>query len=297
MIVGAETREGADNDAVIEAALRHDAMRLDGYVIAESRVAENTSRSNDAARTNFRFAEQLHAGLDDGVFARDDIGIDQDCFRQLNRHAGVHERAALPFAEDAVDFGKVRTCVATENFARILGYVGEDGFALRIQDSDRVSQVEFTMFVIWLYLGERRPEFLQREAVNRRIDFVDLALLVSKLRFFDDGGYQGLGFPHDSPVAGRIGKHRGENCGGCVSLMMRGHERLQCFRAHEWGVSRDHDRKLRPAQGAPGHLHGVARAVLRLLQNRNGAERLDHGGYLLRLMADDDNRLSWPQRH
>src|SRR5882762_271489 len=181
MIVGAETREGADRDAVVKAALRHDAMRLDGYVIAESRVAQNAPRSNGAARTHFRFAEQLYAGLDDGVFARDDIGIDQDCFRQLNRHAGVHEGAALPFAEDAVDFGKVRTCVAAKNFARIRGHVGENGSALRIQDSDRVSQVEFAMFVIWPYLGERRPEFLQREAVNRRIDFVDLALLVTKL--------------------------------------------------------------------------------------------------------------------
>src|SRR6266404_1544175 len=181
VIVRAKTREGTDDDAVVKATLRYYAMRLDGYVVAKSCVGENASRSNGATHANFRFAEQLHAGLDDGVFARDDIGIDQDCFRQLNRHAGVHEGAALPFAKNAVDFGKVRTCVAAENFARIRGHVSVNGFALRIQNSDRVSQVEFAMFVIWPYLGERRPEFLQREAVNRRIDFVDLALLVTKL--------------------------------------------------------------------------------------------------------------------
>src|SRR6267378_2914169 len=46
MIVWAEARERADDHAVVETALRHDAMRLDRHVITESRVAENASRSN-----------------------------------------------------------------------------------------------------------------------------------------------------------------------------------------------------------------------------------------------------------
>src|SRR6267378_350690 len=125
VIVRAKTREGADDDAVVEAALRHDAMRLAGYVVAQSRVGENASRSNGTAHANFRFAEQLHAGFDDRVFTRDDLRIDYHRFRQLNGHAGVHERAALPFAEDAVDFGEVRSRVAAENFARVCGHVGE----------------------------------------------------------------------------------------------------------------------------------------------------------------------------
>jgi hypothetical protein len=40
----------------------------------------------------------------------------------------------------------------------------------------------------------------------------------------------------------------------------------------------------------------MASAVLRLLENRNSAERLDQSGYLLRLMADDDHGRSWLQR-
>src|SRR5437879_1907051 len=107
VIVRAKAREGTDDDAVIETALRHNAMRLDGHVVAKNRIGENASRSNGAARTDLRFAEQLHAGLDNRVFTRDDIRIDHHRFRQLNGHAGVHERAALPFPEDTVDFSKV----------------------------------------------------------------------------------------------------------------------------------------------------------------------------------------------
>ncbi len=81
VIVRAKTREGADDDAVVEAALRHDAMRLDGYVVAENRIGENASRSNGAAHSNFRFAEQLHAGFDDCVFTRGNIRIDHHRFR------------------------------------------------------------------------------------------------------------------------------------------------------------------------------------------------------------------------
>src|SRR6267142_5300988 len=112
VIVRAKARERADDDTVVEAALRHYAMRLDGYVVAQSRVGENASRSNGAAHPNFCLAEQLHAGFDDSVFTRGNIRIDYHRFRQLNGHAGVHERAALPFAEDAVDFGEVRSRVA-----------------------------------------------------------------------------------------------------------------------------------------------------------------------------------------
>src|SRR5882762_1379101 len=160
MIVWAKAREGADDHAVVETALRHHAMRLDGYVIAESRLAENASRSNGAARTDSCLAEELHAGFNDRVFPRDDIGVDQDRFRQLNCHTFVHQGVALPFAEDAVDFGKVRSGVAAENFARVRSHVGEDGLALCVQDGDGVGQIEFTMLIVGSYLSERAPQLL-----------------------------------------------------------------------------------------------------------------------------------------
>src|SRR6266850_3105703 len=156
MIVRAKAREGADDHAVVEAALRHYTMRLDSYVVAQSRVGEHASRSNGAAHANFRFAEQLHARFDDRVFTRDDLRIDHDRFRQLDGHAGIHERAALPLPEDAVDFGKVRSRVAAKNFARIRSYMGEDGLALRVQDPNGVSQIKLAMLVVRFHLSESR---------------------------------------------------------------------------------------------------------------------------------------------
>src|SRR5260370_35773404 len=70
MIVRAQSREGTNDDAVIEAALRHDAMRLDSHVVTKDGVGQDATRSNRAARANFSFAQQLHAGVADGVFAR-----------------------------------------------------------------------------------------------------------------------------------------------------------------------------------------------------------------------------------
>jgi len=53
VIVRPQSGERADNDAVIEAALRYHAMRLDGYVVAKDGIRQDAARSNDAARADF----------------------------------------------------------------------------------------------------------------------------------------------------------------------------------------------------------------------------------------------------
>ena len=53
----------------------HDAMRLDGHLVAEDGIAQDASRSNGAARADFGFAQQLHPGFDDRVFTRNDVRI------------------------------------------------------------------------------------------------------------------------------------------------------------------------------------------------------------------------------
>src|SRR5260370_12814554 len=63
MIVRPQSGERANDDAVVEAALRYDAMRLDGHVVTEDGIRQDAPRSNDAARANFSFAQQLHARI------------------------------------------------------------------------------------------------------------------------------------------------------------------------------------------------------------------------------------------
>src|SRR5438876_465534 len=122
------------------------------------------------------------------------------------------------------------------------------------------------MFVVGFHLRQRGPEFLQREAINRRIDFVDFALLVGELRLLDDGRDSRFGLANDAAVAGGIGKHRRENCRRCVLAVMRGDQSLQSLRANEGGVARQHNRKLRSAQGAFGDLLWQSGAVMLLAQ-------------------------------
>src|SRR5438445_10462724 len=49
VIVRPQSRERADDDAVIQAALRHDAMRLDGHLVAEDRRRQGAYPSNSGA--------------------------------------------------------------------------------------------------------------------------------------------------------------------------------------------------------------------------------------------------------
>ena len=124
--------------------------------------------------------------------------VDKHSLRQLNRHARVHERAAFPFAEDAVDFGEVCARIATQNFASVGGHFCQHGLALAAYHCDSIGQIDFVVFVVGFYLREGRPKIFQREAVNRGIDFVDFALLVGQLRFLDNRGNSRLGFA-DTP--------------------------------------------------------------------------------------------------
>src|SRR2546421_5620081 len=52
VIVRPQSRERADDHAVIQAAVLHDAMRLDGHLVAEDGIAQDASRSNGAARAD-----------------------------------------------------------------------------------------------------------------------------------------------------------------------------------------------------------------------------------------------------
>ena len=152
VIIRPKAREGPDNHAVIEAALCHDAMRLDRHIVAQDGIVENASGSNRAPRANFCFSEQLHAGLDDRVFPRCHIGIDQHGLRQLDGHAGIHQGVALPLTEDAVGLRQLGARVAPEHFAGVRGHLSEDRLALRGHDPDRVGQIEFAVLVVRFHL-------------------------------------------------------------------------------------------------------------------------------------------------
>src|SRR5437588_11425359 len=98
----AQARERADGRAIFQATLDNQRMRFDFHVVADIGIHDDASGLYAAADAAFRFAKQLHAGFDHRVFPGGHFRVDKHSLRQLNRHARVHERAAFPFAEDAV---------------------------------------------------------------------------------------------------------------------------------------------------------------------------------------------------
>src|SRR5690349_6489437 len=77
---------------------------------------------------------------------------------------------------------------------------------------------------------------------------------------------------------------------------MRGDERLQGFCAHERSVAGKHQREFRAAEGALSDLHCVTCAILRLLQDRDGSQRLDDCRNLFCLMTYDHHRFARLER-
>ena len=271
-------------------------MRLDLHVVANHGIHDDAPRFHSATRTQLRLPKQLHARLNHRIFTGGHVRIDQHGFRQLNGRTRVHQRAALPFAEDAVHFGEIGARVAAQNFARITGELGEHGFALAAHDGNGIGQIEFAMLVVRFHLGQSGPKFLQREAINRGIDFVDFALLVGESGLFDNGGNGSFRFANDAPITRWVGDDGRKN--GCrrVAIAMRRDQGFQSFRSNERSVAWEHERDFRAAQRTLRDLHGVPRAVLRVLQDSGSPERLDDGGHLLRLMSHDNYGLARLER-
>ena len=62
-------REWSNRIAAIEMAFENHRMRFDSDAIAENGVVQDAAGANRAVGAEFCFAEQLHAGFDDGVFS------------------------------------------------------------------------------------------------------------------------------------------------------------------------------------------------------------------------------------
>ncbi len=85
---------------------------------------------------------------------------------------------------------------------------------------------------------------------------------------FDDAAHAALGVAHDAAITGGIGQHFGQHGG---ALAARVQKALKRFRLHQRHVAVQHQRHIVLAvafqQLRHGLLHGVTRALLRLLQH------------------------------
>ena len=235
--------------------------------------------------------------LDHGVFAGLHVRIDHDALRQPDRHACFHQRRGLARAENAVHFAELGAGVAPEYFLRVRGHLSQHRIALLREHGDDVGQVEFAVRVVGLEARERGPQFVEREAIHARVNFVDGSLLFAELRFLDDGGDGASGLPQNTAVAGGVLDDGGQNGGRGVAVAVRLQKRAQRSRADERGVSRQHQHVLDAvADGAARHQQGVSRAMLRLLQDCLDAQRLKRCTHVVCLMTHNGEDFLGAQR-
>ncbi len=116
----------------------------------------------------------------------------------------------------------MRARIATDDFICVGGRHRHYAFLVRIEQRDRVGKIKLAMHIIRTQRGKARPQLLEREAINTRIDFVDRALLGRKRTLFNHRRDATVALLADhAPVARRISKIRGQKRRSSIFFAMR----------------------------------------------------------------------------
>ena len=188
--------------------------------------------------------------------------IDRNRFRTLDRHAGQHQVAHRPLAEDAIHCRQFHPGVDAEQFAGIGNHVRLDRVPGANQDLHHVGQVVFVGRIIGLDLARVLPEKVGVEAVDPGVDLAAPAAVPAFAAFCSTiactlpcgianhaaiaGGIVEPASRSASPAAPRRGLFRDQArrwspCGPADNRRSRSpaaHRARELFAAAEHGVSR-----------------------------------------------------------
>ena len=109
------------------------------------------------------------------------------------------------------------------------------------QHLDRVGQVVLALRVLGAQAPERGREQVAAEAVDRRVDLVDLALLDVGVGVLDDAGHPVVLVADHAAVAGRVGGGHGEHRRGGVLHSVLGGQHRDRLGAQQRVVARQHE--------------------------------------------------------
>ena len=137
--------------------------------------------------------------------------------------------------------GELGAVVDHDRFARILGGERDHLVAGGAQHGHRVGQVVLALRVLGAQPAQRRREQVAAEAVDRRVDLVDLELLGRRVGVLDDAGDAIVLVAHDAAEAGRVRDARGEHARRRVLDPVLGRELGDRLRPHERRVARQHE--------------------------------------------------------
>src|SRR5207245_10366840 len=128
----------------------------------------------------------------------------------------------------------------------------------------------------------------QVEAIDARIDLIDGALLVRKLRLLDNRRHCGRRLAQDPAVTDRIVQNGGQERRGGIACAMSLDKGLQRLCMDERGITGQNERQLDLADGPPRHKHRMARAALWVLKDRLDIERAPRPGNVVAMLGYGD---------
>ncbi len=133
-------------------------------------------------------AEELDVGLDDGVGADGDLGVDDAGFGAEDGDACGHEAAGGGEAHGGVEVHHLGDGVGAEDFVDAVGFDGDDALAFGDEHGGDVGEVELAVGVVGVEGVEFGEEGCGLEAVDAGVDLGCVELVGREGFLFDDGG-------------------------------------------------------------------------------------------------------------
>ncbi len=259
---GTQVGEGSDGRArtdLGELGLgAHDARTVGDLDVTQRRV-----RPDDAVGADGAGAEDLGAGVHDGVGADRHVGVDPRRGRVDDDGAGAHRRLDGAPVELAAEAGQLHLVVDALGLPEVLDDVGAHRDAAAPGHGDDVGEVLLALRVVGADLGERRPQQRRVEGVDAAVDLADGPLLVGRVLLLDDGGDRPGVVAQEPAVAGRVIHRRGDDRHRVTARLVHRDELVQHLRAEQGHVAVGDDDGAGEVvgQGLEAALDGSARAL------------------------------------
>ena len=240
--------------------------------------------------------EQVHEGLDDGVGANLDLGIDHAGFRTENGDAGGHELGALARPYLGIQLRQLGAVVCPRDFMLIGGLFRQHPGTLAGQDAGDIGQVILAMRIVGAQFVEVLEQRLGGEGVDAGIRFANLLLLRRELLLLDDG-FDLVGraprllLADDASVAGRVREVGGQNGHGRVILAVKVEDPGDGLGAEQGNVAGEHQHVVIPGQRLASRHDRVPGAELFRLHHELHAGARHGFAHAFRLVPDDDENI------
>ena len=145
-------------------------MRTTIGPVADGDVGQRGVGADLAASADAGGAEQLRAGLDDGVAADGHVDVDPRGGRVDDRHAGALVRGDDAAVQLGAQLGQLHPVVDAGDQRGVVDVVGPHHVAVGADDRDHVGQVQLLLGVVGAQPAQRRAQRGDVEGVDAGVD-------------------------------------------------------------------------------------------------------------------------------